>query len=145
MQLDSFFPSNHTNFSDLPIGNVLLYAPTIISSQEHIEKILRKPCQYIPLALEDQNAPASDSKSCLNPHSPQYLILPCLKGSFIKMCFADPVLLHVKICDFGESFITVPGSSSRIQPSHCPTFVHPLNSCLIIYSALHRTSGPLPT
>ncbi|KAE9396114.1 hypothetical protein BT96DRAFT_922358, partial [Gymnopus androsaceus JB14] len=105
------------------IGNVLLYAPTIISSsssQEHIEKILRKPSRWIPQALKDQNATASGSESSLNPHSPQYLVLPCLEDSFIEMCFADPASLHVKICDFGESFIAVPGSSSRIRPSHCP-------------------------
>ncbi|KAE9386375.1 kinase-like protein [Gymnopus androsaceus JB14] len=59
---------------DLHIRNVLLYAPTIISSlssQEHIEKVLGKPRRYIPQALEAQNAPAFDSESALNPHNPQ--------------------------------------------------------------------------
>ncbi|KAE9408855.1 kinase-like protein [Gymnopus androsaceus JB14] len=107
---------------DLHVRNVLLYAPTIISSsQEHTEKMIRKPRRYIPHAWK-ADAPTSDLSlnPAPDPHIPQYLVLPCLEDSFIEICFADPASLHVKICDFGESFLAVPGSGSRIRPSHCP-------------------------
>ncbi|KAE9401665.1 hypothetical protein BT96DRAFT_596013 [Gymnopus androsaceus JB14] len=84
--------------------------------------MLRKQRQHIPIAWK-ANAPASDLslKPASDPHIPQYLVLPCLDSySFIEMCFADPASLHVKTCDFGESFLAVPGSGSRIRPSHCP-------------------------
>ncbi|KAF9065588.1 kinase-like domain-containing protein [Rhodocollybia butyracea] len=116
---------------DLHIGNVLLYCPTVISSFEDIEnEKIRKPCLYDPYRWAGLEPPSE-----LSDHVPQYFVRPCLAEEYIKECFANPASLHIKLCDFGESFLVVPPSSdsqskpspnqkqferTRIRPSHCP-------------------------
>ncbi|KAF9065589.1 kinase-like domain-containing protein [Rhodocollybia butyracea] len=68
-------------------------------------------------------------------HVPRYFVASCFGEKYISECFADPASLHIKLCDFGESFLVVPSSSdfqsksspnqkqpegTRVRPSHCP-------------------------
>ncbi|KAH7910093.1 kinase-like domain-containing protein [Hygrophoropsis aurantiaca] len=83
---------------DLHPGNVLLYAPEIETwSDQDVQKYFRTPfrAQTRPNERYAQS-PIDD------PHVPSYQVPPRVSGKLLRLCFAAA---HVKICDFGDSFL----------------------------------------
>lgn len=104
---------------DFHLGNLLLYSPQISawSTQEDVEKYLGKP-RKAPLKLRD----ACGSAPSPSPHIPAYCVpTPSHSAviSLLHLCLDDPSQVHLKICDFSESFIYDPIAPIR-RPTNSP-------------------------
>lgn len=90
--------------ADLHSGNILLHSPAFssLSRPKDIYPLLGKP-RKAPFRQSDSNTPES---SC---HEPTHLIYsPLNYNRRLKLCLQNWTQVHVKICDFGESFVYDP-------------------------------------
>ncbi|GJJ11473.1 hypothetical protein Clacol_005706 [Clathrus columnatus] len=87
---------------DLHLSNILLHSPTISSwtSDSDFEKYLGPPRRRT-LLLRGTEELATPS-----PHLPSYLVFSYRPNLLLQLCLSDPTRIHVKICDFGEAFIS---------------------------------------
>ncbi|KAF9005417.1 kinase-like domain-containing protein [Cyathus striatus] len=84
---------------DLHLGNVLCSVPKIITPYSEELPHLPEELQSVPITYRD-NTPVA-----LNVHLPQWVYKNPEYSSHLKHCLYSVNHVHVKICDFGESFI----------------------------------------
>jgi len=85
---------------DLHSGNLLLFSPHFSAwrTQEEVEKYLDEPSMVSFRLLDGTPAP-------YNPHIPTYAVQAPEPTALLRLCLDDPARVHVKICDFSESFV----------------------------------------
>jgi serine/threonine protein kinase len=86
-------------FTDLHIGNILLRIPGIEQiAYQDLQKYLGEPYKR-PLLARDGKPVTS------TPHKPKYVVASPEPLEVLQLCLSSPEAVHVKICDFGESFL----------------------------------------
>ena len=82
------------------MGNVLLRIPGIEQmSHQDLQQYLGEP--YIrPLSRRDGNPVTS------SPHEPRYVVTSPERLELLRLCLHSPEAVHLKICDFGEAFLS---------------------------------------
>ena len=97
--------------ADLHVGNILFHSPSIASwsSQEEVYQYLEPPCRY--------NVHQSKKKGPgpLSPHVPEYIVGTPDPTSLLKLCLSNPTQLNIRICDFSEAFIYIPGIKRKMN------------------------------
>jgi serine/threonine-protein kinase SRPK3 len=96
--------------TDLHVGNILFHSPSIASwsSHEEVYQYLEPPCRY--------NVHQGEKKEPgpLSPHVPEYIVGTPDPTSLLKLCLSDPTQLNIRICDFSEAFIYIPGINRKV-------------------------------
>ena len=97
--------------TDLHVGNILFHSFSIASwsSQEEVYQYLEPPCRY--------NVHQGETKEPgpLSPHCvPECIVGTPDPTSLLKLCLSNPTQLNIRICDFSEAFIYIPGINHKV-------------------------------
>ncbi|KAF8902262.1 kinase-like domain-containing protein [Gymnopilus junonius] len=113
-QFSIVLPNITVFFSDLHTGNILLCNPAMEQwSLQDFEYYYGKPHKLPPSPDSDSDILASSPIGL-----PQYLIPTPEPTPLLELCLSSSESVHVKICDFSESFLTTTHTKTHL---HIPT------------------------
>jgi serine/threonine-protein kinase SRPK3 len=95
---------------------MLYHLPVLstLQSPGDIEKYFGTP-ETFEIRLRKDRSPLFDP-----PHIPRYIVFPACHSLLFEQIFANPSLAELKICDFGESSLLDPPSTSTKRHLNCP-------------------------